>query len=118
MKILAILLIPAICWAGPFLHSDPQEGVEEHLFECGDFSVVVPASADGSFAYDMSVWPNGPGWFDCTVKSRSKWEVIDGATGKPSEVVDEAAPAEFRLKVPNNGRNSNFKVKIGVLDTQ
>ena len=56
MKILAILLIPAMCWAAPFLVSDPQEGIEEHLFECGEFSAVVPAADDGSFSYDMSEW--------------------------------------------------------------
>ena len=111
MKILAILLIPAMCWAGPFIVTDPQEGIEEHLFECGEFSMVSPAEADGSFNYDMSVWPNGSGWFDCTVKSRIKWEVIDGVTGKPSEVIEESVPAPFRLKVPHNGRNTNFKVK-------
>ena len=111
MKILAILLIPSLVWAAPFLVSDPQEGIEEHLFECGEFGVITPAEADGSFKYDFNSWTEGSGWFDCTVKSRIKWEAIDGATGETSEVIEESEPADVRIKIPKNATNGNFKVK-------
>ena len=45
---LAILAIAVSASADPHLTSAPNEGAEEHLFVCGDYSVVIPANPDGS----------------------------------------------------------------------
>lgn len=109
--ILAILLFPSLVWADPFLVSDPQDGVEEHLFECGDFSVVLPAAADGSFLFDFANWAGGHGWFDCTVRARASYEVVDVLTDVTSKSVIESDPADVRIKIPKLGSNSNYQIK-------
>jgi hypothetical protein len=109
--ILAMILIPTLAIGAPFLVSDPQVGVEDHLFECGTYSVVTPAQADGSFLWDYATWPDNFGWFDCTVKARIKYEATDVATGITTSVVKESEPAMVRIKIPKLGSNSGYKVQ-------
>ena len=109
LLILTTAAVPAM--AEPFLVSDPQEGVEDHLFECGAYSVVTLAEADGSFKWDYAVWPGTHGWFDCTVKARDKYEAVDVATGVQTQVIRESTPASVRIKIPKNGSNSGYKVE-------
>ena len=108
--ILIILMFAATIGAEPFLVSDPQEGIEEHLFTCGSYSVVTPAETDGSFKYDFATWVGGHGWFDCNVKSRVKYEVVDMLTGNASQAIQEGLPAEVRIKIPNKNAASNYQV--------
>jgi hypothetical protein len=102
MKTLLIfLLMTGVAMAGPNLVSNAQIGVEEHLFECGEYSVVTLAQTDGSFLWDYATWTGGHGWFDCTVKARIKYEATDEATGITTFVIEESDPAGMK--------NKNFK---------
>jgi hypothetical protein len=105
------LFLASVAMAGPNLVSDPQEGVEDHLFECGDFSVVTTAQADGSFLWDFASWTGGAGWFDCTVKARNIYEAVDVATGVNTFVINESDPAMVRIKIPKSGSNAGYKVQ-------
>ena len=110
--VLAIVMISSMAYAEPILTSDPQEGVEEHLFECGTtYSVVVPALPDGSVWWDFATWTGGHGWFDCTVKARSSYAVVDEVTGVQTTVTQESSSAPLRIKVPNSGSNSNYVIQ-------
>ena len=110
LLVLAILAIAVSANAAPFLTSSPQEGVEEHLFVCGDYSVVIPANSDGSVWWDFASWTGGFGWFDCTVQSMVTYEVEDVATGNITSVVRESEPAEVRIKIPKVGSNAGYRV--------
>jgi len=110
LLVLAILAIAVSASADPFLTSDPQDGVEEHLFVCGDYSVVIPANPDGSVWWDFANWPGSHGWFDCTVKARDTYEVEDVTTGNITSVVRESDPAQVRIKIPKIGSNAGYRV--------
>ena len=110
LLVLAILAIAVTASADPFLTSDTQDGVEEHLFVCGDYSIVIPANPDGSVWWDFATWVGGFGWFDCTVKSRASYEVEDVATGNITSVVRESETAEVRIKIPKVGSNAGYRV--------
>ena len=98
--------------AAPFVTSDPQAGVVDHVFTCGAYSVITPATADGSFMWDFANWPGSHGWFDCTVKARGgTYEVEDVATGNITSVVKESDPAQVRIKIPKAGSNAGYIVK-------
>ena len=107
---LAILAIAVSASAAPFLTSAPQEGVEEHLFVCGDYSVVIPANSDGSVWWDFATWTGGFGWIDCTVQSRVTYAVEDVKTGFVTEAVMESGPAQVRIKIPKAGSNAGYRV--------
>jgi len=110
--VLAIaLFVCSISFAGPFITSDPQDGVEDHAFTCGAYSVITPANADGSFWWDFADWPGSHGWFDCTVKSRDSYQVEDVATGNITSEKRESDPAFIRIKIPKNGSNSNYVIQ-------
>ena len=96
--------------AAPFVTSDPQAGVEDHVFTCGAYSVITPATADGSFMWDFANWPGSHGWFDCTVKARDTYEVEDVATGNITSVVRESDPAQLRIKIPKAGSNAGYMI--------
>ena len=108
---LAILAIAVSANAAPFLTSDPQDGVEEHLFMCGDYSVVIPANPDGSVWWDFASWTGGFGWIDCTVQARVKYAVEDVATGIMTEAIMDSEPADVRIKIPKAGSNAGYKVQ-------
>ena len=111
-KLLVFILIMLIASTalGAGITSDPQEGVESHLFECGSYSVVTPALPDGAFFYDFADWPGGPGWFDCTVKAQNTYRVIDVATSVETSATMISGPAQIRIKIPNNNANAGYKI--------
>ena len=111
LTVLFILCISVSASAEPFLTSDPQDGVEEHLFVCGDYSVVIPANPDGSVMWDFATWTGGFGWFDCTIKARVKYAVEDVATGIVTEAIMDSEPADVRIKIPKAGSNAGYKVQ-------
>jgi len=100
----------SVAWAAG-ITSDPQEGVESHLFECGSYSVVTPALPDGAFYYDFADWPGGHGWFDCTVKAQDTYKVIDVATGVETSATNQSDPAMLRIKIPKADSNSNYAIQ-------
>jgi len=108
--VLAILAMAVSVSAAPFVTSDPQEGVEDHVFTCGAYSVITPATADGSFMWDFANWPGSHGWFDCVVKARDTYEVEDVATGTITSVVRESDPAQLRIKIPKAGSNAGYMI--------
>jgi len=108
--VLAILAIAVSVSAAPFVTSDPQAGVEDHVFTCGAYSVITTATADGSFMWDFANWPGSHGWFDCTVKARDTYEVEDVATGTITSVVRESTPAQVRIKIPKAGSNAGYMI--------
>ena len=108
--VLAILAMAVSVSAAPFVTSDPQAGVEDHVFTCGAYSVITPANLDGSFMWDFANWPGSHGWFDCTVKARDTYEVEDVATGNITSVVRESTPAQLRIKIPKAGSNAGYKI--------
>ena len=108
---LAILAIAVTANAAPFLTSSPQEGVEEYLFTCGEYNVVIPANPDGSVWWDFASWTGGFGWIDCTVKARVTYAVEDVATGIVTEAIVESEPADVRIKIPKAGSNAGYKVQ-------
>ena len=110
LTLLFILCISVTASADPFLTSDPQEGVEEHLFVCGDYSVVIPANSDGSVWWDFASWTGGFGWIDCTVQARVTYAVEDVKTGLVTEAVMESGPAQVRIKIPKAGSNAGYRV--------
>ena len=108
-----IILFATMASAAPDLISDPQTGVEEHLFECISvpYSVVTPAEIDGSFKWNFALWPGSHGWFDCTVKARIKYEVTDVVTSVTTEVIEDSDPAQVRIKIPNRNSGANYQVQ-------
>ena len=108
---MAILAMAVSVSADPFIGSDPQAGVQDHVFTCGAYSVITPATIDGSFRWDFANWPGSHGWFDCTVKARDSYEVEDVATGNITSVIRESAPAQLRIKIPKSDSNSNYLVQ-------
>ena len=108
--VLAMMAISVSVSAAPFVTSDPQAGVVDHVFTCGAYSVITPATADGSFMWDFANWPGSHGWFDCTVKARDTYEVEDVATGNITSVVRESTPAQLRIKIPKAGSNAGYMI--------
>ena len=110
LTLLFIMVTAVSVSAAPFVTSDPQAGVEDHVFTCGAYSVITPATADGSFMWDFANWPGSHGWFDCTVKARDTYEVEDVATGNITSVVRESDPAQLRIKIPKAGSNAGYMI--------
>ena len=110
LLVLAILAMAVSVSADPFIGSDPQAGVQDHVFTCGAYSVITPATIDGSFRWDFANWPGSHGWFDCTVKARDTYEVEDVATGNITSVVRESTPAQLRIKIPKAGSNAGYMI--------
>jgi len=108
--VLAMMAMAVSVSAEPFVTSDPQAGVVDHVFTCGAYSVITPATADGSFMWDFANWPGSHGWFDCTVKARDSYEVEDVATGTITSVVRESTPAQLRIKIPKAGSNAGYMI--------
>ena len=109
--ILAIVLFSTMVFAGPHVTSDAQEGVEQHLVECGTiYNAIFPANPDGSLNWDLALWSSGAGWFDCTVKAQNSYEVEDVATGVITKATRTSDPTDVRIKIPNTGSNAGFKV--------
>ena len=109
--VLAILAMAVSVSAEPFVTSDAQEGVEQHLVECGTiYTATFPANPDGSLMWDLALWPGGVGWFDCTVKAQNSYEVEDVATGVITKATRTSDPTDVRIKIPNNQSNAGYKI--------
>ena len=110
LTFLFIMVTALTASADPFLVSDPQEGVEDHVFDCGVYNTITQAHTDGSFRWDFAEWTGGFGWYDCTVKARATYEVEDVATGVMTEATIESGPALVRIKIPKAGSNAGYRV--------
>ena len=109
--VLVFLVTPMLAVADPFLTCDPQDGVEEHLLVCGDYSVTVVANEDGSMLWDFAYWHGPYGCFDCTVRARVSYGVEDVATGVITTHAIDSDPADVRIKIPKVGSNSGYQIK-------
>ena len=110
LTLLFIMVTALTANADPFLVSDPQEGVEGHVFDCGIYNTITQAHIDGSFRWDFAEWTGGFGWYDCTVKARASYEVEDVATGVITSSTIESEAALVRIKIPKAGSNSGYRV--------
>lgn len=99
MKVLAIfilVLLPAVCYANPFLVCDPQAGVTKYIIELnGNETEVVMAETDGSLKYDLAGLPPGSYIFKAKCAADYWWSDYSDpfATAKPP------APGGVRLSV-------------------
>ena len=103
MIFILILALSTFAFAdGPFLVSDPQEGVETYRILFPDLAKTIDSQAqdNGMLKYDLSTWDGPPGWHNGEARACASYEVEDTASGNTSTVEKCSEGSLFKLKIP------------------
>ena len=97
---IVFLLIPALCFAGPFLVCDPQSGVTSYTVEIGQGANIstqigIPAQPDGSLRLDL-VTITQPGNYTFRAKAcNAEWGC--GEYSSPFSATKPGSPGNVRI---------------------